>query len=142
MNIHDECICVCVVICHDLYAKLICIYRLLQQVVTENLVNEMYSTLSSSGSGRISHLISCKIWFWPDSKNCIRYFLGLGVEARVWIRIRIRLELTLTFNSRRAMVMFHAHAKGQGQRSVGSKDKVATDRRTEANIYFLYYCFW
>jgi len=32
------------------------------------------------------------------------------------------------------MVIIHTHAKGQGQRSVGLKDKVATDRRTNRRM--------
>jgi len=44
---------------------------------------------------------------------------------------RLGLGLTLTFNPRRAMVMTDIQAKGQGQRSVGSKDRVETDGRTD-----------
>ena len=40
--------------------------------------------------------------------------------------------MTLTFNPLRAIVMIYSCAKVQGQRSVGSKDRVETDRRTEA----------
>jgi len=40
--------------------------------------------------------------------------------------------MTLTFNSRRAPVKTHAHVKKiQGQRSVGSKDRLKTNGRTD-----------
>ena len=39
--------------------------------------------------------------------------------------------MTLAFNLLQATVMAYSHANVQGQQSVGSKDKVETNRRTD-----------
>jgi len=37
----------------------------------------------------------------------------------------------MTFNPMKATVITHTHAKGQGKRSLGSKVRVETDRKTD-----------
>ena len=39
--------------------------------------------------------------------------------------------MTLTFNPLQAMVITYSYAKVHGQQSVGSKDRVETDRQTD-----------
>ena len=60
------------------------------------------------------------IWYTESGRNSIEVFLNLST-----------LPLTLTFNPMRATVMTYSHAEVQGQRSVGSKDGVEADGRTD-----------
>jgi len=50
---------------------------------------------------------------------------------RIEVRPTTLTMIDLQFQSLHAMVVTHTHAKDQGQRSVGSKDKVETDGRTD-----------
>ena len=85
-----------------------------------NLVCDILSTIKNKKKTR--KLSSIEDRGHTDRVRC----LGLGL----WFGLG--LGLTLTFSARRAMVMTHTHAKDQGHRSVGSKDRVETDRWTYA----------
>jgi len=50
------------------------------------------------------------------------------------LTITLTLTFDLNFQSLRATVMTNTHAKGQGQMSVGSKDKVETNKQSPEAI--------